>query len=139
MPGGWIAIFVLCLLLGAALYGAYQGWTAHSSRHSNAGMGLCVSGWWYRIRIAGRLWFDGACFLQQSTWLRRAHGGAAKGRWRLRRSPLIWTQLPAKGGADVENGLGRSGRRAGADRRQAHIRADRRFAQSFGGCDPPQQ
>ena len=31
MPGGWIAILVLCLLLGAALYGAYQGWTAHSS------------------------------------------------------------------------------------------------------------
>ena len=30
MPGGWIAIIVLCLLLAAALFGAYQGWTAHS-------------------------------------------------------------------------------------------------------------
>jgi hypothetical protein len=30
MPGGWIAILVLCLLLAGALFGAYQGWTAHS-------------------------------------------------------------------------------------------------------------
>ena len=30
MPGGWIAVFVLCLLLAAALFGAYEGWTAHS-------------------------------------------------------------------------------------------------------------
>jgi hypothetical protein len=29
MPGGWIAVFVLCLLLAAALFGAYEGWTAH--------------------------------------------------------------------------------------------------------------
>ena len=30
MPGGWIAVFVLCLLLAATLFGVYEGWTAHS-------------------------------------------------------------------------------------------------------------
>jgi hypothetical protein len=30
MPGGWIAMIVLALLLAAALFGAYEGWVAHS-------------------------------------------------------------------------------------------------------------
>jgi hypothetical protein len=30
MPGGWIAVFVLSLLLAAALYIVQEGWTAHS-------------------------------------------------------------------------------------------------------------
>jgi hypothetical protein len=30
MPGGWIAISVLVVLLAAALFGTYQGWTSHS-------------------------------------------------------------------------------------------------------------
>ena len=30
MPGGWIAISVLAVLLAAALFGAYEGWTGHS-------------------------------------------------------------------------------------------------------------
>jgi hypothetical protein len=30
MPGGWIAISLLAVLLAAALFGTYQGWTAHS-------------------------------------------------------------------------------------------------------------
>jgi hypothetical protein len=30
MPGGWIAIFVLAVLLAAVLFGAYEGWTSHS-------------------------------------------------------------------------------------------------------------
>jgi hypothetical protein len=29
MPGGWVAVFVLCLLLAGAVYVAYEGWTAH--------------------------------------------------------------------------------------------------------------
>jgi hypothetical protein len=46
MPGGWIAILVLCLLLGAALYGAYQGWTAHSSD-------IEMPAWGYEFLIGG--------------------------------------------------------------------------------------
>jgi hypothetical protein len=46
MPGGWIAIFVLCLLLGAALYGAYEGWTAHSSD-------IQMPGWGYAFLAGG--------------------------------------------------------------------------------------
>jgi H+/Cl- antiporter ClcA len=30
MPGGWIAISVLAVLLAAALFGTYEGWTSHS-------------------------------------------------------------------------------------------------------------
>jgi hypothetical protein len=46
MPGGWIAILVLCLLFGAALYGAYQGWTAHSGE-------IQVPAWGYAFLIGG--------------------------------------------------------------------------------------
>jgi hypothetical protein len=30
MPGGWIGVFVLFLLLAASAYVVYEGWTAHS-------------------------------------------------------------------------------------------------------------
>jgi hypothetical protein len=30
MPGGWIAVLVLCVLLVASAYLVYEGWTAHS-------------------------------------------------------------------------------------------------------------
>ena len=46
MPGGWIAILILCLLLGAALYGAYQGWTAHSGD-------IQIPTWGYQFLIGG--------------------------------------------------------------------------------------
>ena len=38
MPGGWIAIFVLAVLLAAVLFGAYEGWTSHSG-------GVAVPDW----------------------------------------------------------------------------------------------
>jgi hypothetical protein len=46
MPGGWIAIIVLCLLLAAALFGAYQGWTAHSG-------GIDLPDWGYALLGVG--------------------------------------------------------------------------------------
>ena len=30
MPGGWVAVIVLILLLAGAAYVTYEGWTAHS-------------------------------------------------------------------------------------------------------------
>jgi len=46
MPGGWIAIFVLCLLLAAASYGIYEGWTAHSG-------GIELPDWGYALPGVG--------------------------------------------------------------------------------------
>jgi hypothetical protein len=46
MPGGWIAVFVLCVLLAAALYGAYEGWTAHSG-------GIELPDWGYALLGVG--------------------------------------------------------------------------------------
>jgi hypothetical protein len=46
MPGGWIAIFVLCLLLAAVLYGVYEGWTAHSG-------GIELPDWGYALLGVG--------------------------------------------------------------------------------------
>ena len=46
MPGGWIAIVVLGLLLAAALFGAYEGWTAHSG-------GIEVPEWGYALLGVG--------------------------------------------------------------------------------------
>jgi hypothetical protein len=46
MPGGWIAVFVLCLLLAATLFGVYEGWTAHSG-------GVEVPDWGYAFLGVG--------------------------------------------------------------------------------------
>jgi hypothetical protein len=49
MPGGWIAVFVLCLLLAATLFGVYEGWTAHSG-------GIEVPEWgrsWVSVSYSG--------------------------------------------------------------------------------------
>jgi len=46
MPGGWIAVFVLCLLLAATLFGAYEGWTAHSGN-------IVVPDWGYAFLGVG--------------------------------------------------------------------------------------
>jgi hypothetical protein len=46
MPGGWIAVLVLCVLLAAALYGAYEGWTAHSG-------GIELPDWGYALLGVG--------------------------------------------------------------------------------------
>ena len=46
MPGGWIAVFVLCLLLAAVLFGVYEGWTAHSG-------GIEVPDWGYALLGVG--------------------------------------------------------------------------------------
>ena len=48
MPGGWIAIVVLGLLLAAALFGTYLGWTAHSG-------GIEVPEWGYALLGVGLL------------------------------------------------------------------------------------
>ena len=63
MPGGWIAVFVLCVLLAAALYGAYEGWTAHSGGIELPDWGYALLGVGINIRIGDRLWLDGACLL----------------------------------------------------------------------------
>ena len=42
VPGGWIAVLGLALLLAAALFGAYEGWVAHSGN-------IEVPGWGYAI------------------------------------------------------------------------------------------
>jgi hypothetical protein len=70
MPGGWIAVFVLCLLLAATLFGVYEGWTAHSGGIDVPDWGYALLGCRYRIRAGDRLWLDGACFLQQPKRLR---------------------------------------------------------------------
>jgi hypothetical protein len=46
MPGGWIAVFVLCLLLAAAAYVVYEGWTAHSG-------GIELPDWGYALLGVG--------------------------------------------------------------------------------------
>ena len=46
MPGGWIAVVVLCLLLAATLFGVYEGWTAHSG-------GIEVPDWGYAFLGVG--------------------------------------------------------------------------------------
>ena len=46
MRNGWIAVFVLCVLLAAALYGAYEGWTAHSG-------GIELPDWGYALLGVG--------------------------------------------------------------------------------------
>jgi hypothetical protein len=50
MPGGWIAVFVLCLLLAATLVGVYEGWTAHSG-------GIEVPDWGYGSWVS--VWYSG--------------------------------------------------------------------------------
>jgi len=79
MPGGWIAVFVLCLLLAAALFGAYEGWTAHSGDIEVPDWGYAFLGVGIVFGLVIRLWLDGACFLQQPKRPRRVHGGAAEG------------------------------------------------------------
>jgi hypothetical protein len=44
MPGGWIAVFVLCLLLAASAYLVYEGWTAHSGGIELPDWGLALLG-----------------------------------------------------------------------------------------------
>src|SRR5438034_9970137 len=44
MPGGWVAVFVLCLLLAGAVYVAYEGWTAHSGDVELPGWGYALLG-----------------------------------------------------------------------------------------------
>jgi len=44
MPGGWIAVFVLCLLLAASAYVVYEGWTAHSGGIELPDWGLALLG-----------------------------------------------------------------------------------------------
>ena len=46
VPGGWIAVLVLALLLAAALFGAYEGWVAHSGN-------IEVPGWGYAFLAVG--------------------------------------------------------------------------------------
>jgi hypothetical protein len=46
MPGGWIAILVLLLLLVSILFGTYQGWTAHSG-------GVALPAWGYALLGVG--------------------------------------------------------------------------------------
>jgi hypothetical protein len=46
MPGGWIAVFVLCLLLAASAYIVYEGWTAHSG-------GIEMPDWGYALLGVG--------------------------------------------------------------------------------------
>src|ERR671931_1891247 len=44
MPGGWIAVLVLCLLLAASVYVVYEGWTAHSGGIELPDWGLALLG-----------------------------------------------------------------------------------------------
>jgi hypothetical protein len=46
MPGGWIAVLFLCVLLVAALFGLYEGWTAHSG-------GIDLPDWGYAMLGVG--------------------------------------------------------------------------------------
>jgi hypothetical protein len=70
MPGGWIAVFVLCLLLAATLFGVYEGWTAHSGGIEVPVWGYAFLGVGIVLGAADRLRLDGACFLQQPARLR---------------------------------------------------------------------
>jgi hypothetical protein len=46
MPGGWIGVFVLFLLLAGSAYVVYEGWTAHSG-------GIEMPGWGYAMLGVG--------------------------------------------------------------------------------------
>jgi len=46
MPGGWIGVFVLLLLLAASAYVVYEGWTAHSG-------GIEMPDWGYAMLGVG--------------------------------------------------------------------------------------
>jgi hypothetical protein len=46
MPGGWIGVFVLFLLLAASTYVVYEGWTAHSG-------GIEMPDWGYAMLGVG--------------------------------------------------------------------------------------
>jgi hypothetical protein len=46
MPGGWIGVFVLGLLLAASAYVVYEGWTAHSG-------GIEMPDWGYAMLGVG--------------------------------------------------------------------------------------
>jgi len=46
MPGGWIGVFVLFLLLAASAYVVYEGWTAHSG-------GIEIPDWGYAMLGVG--------------------------------------------------------------------------------------
>jgi hypothetical protein len=46
MPGGWIGVFVLFLLLAASAYVVYEGWTAHSG-------GIEMPDWGYAMLGVG--------------------------------------------------------------------------------------
>ena len=46
MPGGWIAVLVLCVLLVASAYLFYEGWTAHSG-------GVELPDWGYALLGVG--------------------------------------------------------------------------------------
>ena len=46
VPGGWVAVLGLALLLAAALFGAYEGWVAHSGN-------VEVPGWGYAFLTVG--------------------------------------------------------------------------------------
>ena len=46
MPGGWIAVLVLCVLLVASAYLFYEGWTAHSG-------GIELPDWGYALLGVG--------------------------------------------------------------------------------------
>src|SRR5262245_4402327 len=46
MPGGWIAVLVLCVLLVASVYLFYEGWTAHSG-------GIELPDWGYALLGVG--------------------------------------------------------------------------------------
>src|SRR5262249_27577003 len=49
MPGGWVAVVVLILLLAGAAYVTYEGWTAHSG-------GIELPDWGYALLGVG-VWF----------------------------------------------------------------------------------
>jgi hypothetical protein len=44
MPGGWIGVFVLFLLLAASAYVVYEGWTAHSGGIEEPDWGYAMLG-----------------------------------------------------------------------------------------------
>jgi len=46
MPGGWVAVFAMSVLLAAALYLLYEGWTAHSG-------GIELPDWGYALLGVG--------------------------------------------------------------------------------------
>jgi len=46
MPGGWIGVFVLFLLLAASAYVVHEGWTAHSG-------GIEMPDWGYAMLGVG--------------------------------------------------------------------------------------